>query len=103
MIYVINIIQLRMKYKVEITGGLLGMKTTLEGELTAKNNNLRKALLAEKQLLNLNPDRDVRYQYIFTIEKGRKKTQEYFFDDTTISGSFKELLSIAEVEAKVYQ
>ena len=92
-----------MKYKVEISGGLLGMKTTLEGALNANDSRLQKALLAEKRLLNLDPTRSVGYKYTFTIEKGRNKMQEYLFDETTITGCFKELLSVAEVEAKVYQ
>jgi hypothetical protein len=92
-----------MKYKVEISGGLLGMKSTLEGELTAKNSILKKALLAEKRLIDLNPNNGSGYKYTFTIEKGRNMTQEYYFDETTIKGSFKELLSVAEVDAKVYQ
>ena len=92
-----------MKYKIEISGGLLGLKTNLEGKLTAKDSALQKALLADKRVLNLNPNASAGFQYIFTIEKGRKRTQEHLFDDTTLSGSFKELLEVAEVEAKVYQ
>jgi len=92
-----------MKYKIEISGGLLGLKTTLQGELTNKNSLLQNAFQSEKRLLNLNPNRSVGYTYIFSIEKGYKKTQEYFFDDTTLNDNFKELLEIAELEAKVYQ
>ncbi len=92
-----------MKYKIEISGGLLGLKTTLQGELTNKNSLLQNAFKSEKRLLNLNPNRSVGYTYMFSIEKGNKNTQEYFFDDTTLNDSFKELLEIAEVEAKVYQ
>lgn len=92
-----------MKYKVEISGGLLGMKTILEGMLTNENSFLKKALLAEKSLLNLNPNAITNYTYTFSIEKGKKKMQEYLFDDTTLKGNFKELLEIAEVESKVFQ
>ena len=92
-----------MKYKIEISGGLLGLKTTLQGELTNKNSLLQNAFQSEKRLLNLNPSRIVRYTYTFTIEKGHKKTQEYFFDETTLNDNFKELLEIAEIESKVYQ
>ena len=92
-----------MKYKIEISGGLLGLKTILQGELTKKNSLLQSAFQSEKRLLNLNPNRSVGYTYLFSIEKENKKTQEYFFDDTTLNDNFKELLEIAELEAKVYQ
>ena len=92
-----------MKYKIEISGGLLGLKTTFQGELTIKNRLLQNAFQSEKRLLNLNPNRSAGYTYTFTIDKGNKKTQEYFFDDTTLNDNFKELLEIAEAEAKVYQ
>ena len=92
-----------MKYKIEISGGLLGLKTILQGELTNKNSLLQSAFQSEKRLLNLNPNRSVGYTYMFSIEKENKKTQEYFFDDTTLNDNFKELLEIAELEAKVYQ
>jgi len=92
-----------MKYKIEITGGLLGMKTILEGTLTDENSSLIKELIGEKKLLNLNPNSSTGYKYTFILEFGRKKTQEHLFDDTTLTVSFKELLEIAQVEAKVYQ
>lgn len=92
-----------MKYKIEISGGLLGLKTTLQGELTNKNSVLQNAFQSEKRLLNLNPNRSLGYTYMFSIETENKKTQEYFFDDTTLNDNFKELLEIAELEAKVYQ
>ncbi len=93
----------RMNYKVEISGGLLGIKTILEGQLTTKDSLIQKALLTEKILLNLNPNNGLGCKYTFTIEKGRKNMQEYFFDETTLKGSFKELLTVAEVEAEIYQ
>lgn len=92
-----------MKYKIEISGGLLGGKTILEGELNGQHENLRKALLSEKRLLNLNPNQSVGYNYLITVQRGRRRHAEFLFDETTISDHFKELLKIAEVHSKVYQ
>ncbi len=92
-----------MKYKIEISGGLLGGKTILEGELNSQNEDLKKELLSEKRILNLNPNESVGYNYTFTLQKGRKRTVEFLFDETTLTNHFKELLKIAEVHSKVYQ
>jgi len=92
-----------MKYKIEISGGLLGGKTILEGELNGQHEELRKALISDKRILNLNPKQSVGYTYTITLEKGRKHIREYLFDETTLTNHFKELLKIAEVHSKVYQ
>jgi len=60
-------------------------------------------LLKEKNRLKLNPYSSAGYKYLFSIEKGRRKTNEYLFDDLTLNGPFRELLEVAELEAKVYQ
>jgi len=92
-----------MNYKIEISGGLLGGKTILEGALDGQHEYLAKDLLAEKRTLNLNPNQSVGYKYLITLQKGRKRTVEYLFDEITLTDHFKELLKIAEVHSKVYQ
>ncbi len=92
-----------MDYKIEISGGLLGGKTNLEGTLNGQHEDLKKELLAEKRTLNLNPNKSVGYKYMITLQKRRNRTVEFLFDETTLTDRFKELLKIAEVNSKVYQ
>ncbi len=92
-----------MEYKIEISGGLLGGTTILEGQLNGQHEYLRQTLLSEKRILNLNPNQSVGYKYLITLQTGRKYNAEFLFDETTLKGHFKELLKIAEVHSKVYQ
>ena len=91
-----------MKYNIEITGGLTGIKTVLEGELTAQDQKLERLLLDEKKVVSLNPNASVGYQYKINLEKGRRNKREYLYDETTLTDSFKELLELAKAESKVY-
>lgn len=93
-----------MNYKVEILGGLTRVKTILEGTLSENHTTLKKAILSEKRLMNINPTETYGYTYYIDIDNGRgkKNKKEFLFNDSTLPKHFKELLQIAEVEASVF-
>jgi len=93
-----------MKYRVEILGGLTRVKTILEGTLSENHSLLKKAIISEKRLMNVNPTENYGYTYHIDIDNGRgkKNKREFLYNDATLPKHFKELLQIAEVEASVF-
>ena len=91
-----------MNYTIEISGGLLGTKTVLEGKINGEHKSLQKALLSEKNLIKLDPTHNNQFRYIINIDAGRRKKIEFMFDELNLPSNLKHLLDVAKTESEVY-